>query len=178
MGGFAMLPGRLMLAQLEVTGCLQVVMRGGRVMGSGLVMVLGCRALPGGRHGPILRFTDQGRGAASSHEDIKVCPGPDGLRSGRRPAESWPTRREYDRRVIGTHFQARARALESRGQGGRRLRSSTTGMNIKKKADVEEHQEAFHHVGLLVNEPPGAAGLLFVQSSDEKAHFCFAEAGR
>jgi hypothetical protein len=30
-----------------------------------------------------------------------------------------------------------------------------------KKADVMEHQEAFDHVGLLVNEPPGQAGLPF-----------------
>jgi len=26
---------------------------------------------------------------------------------------------------------------------------------------VAEHPEVFHHVGLLVNEPPGTAGLLF-----------------
>lgn len=30
-----------------------------------------------------------------------------------------------------------------------------------KKADVTEHPEVFHHVGLLVNEPPGTAELLF-----------------
>jgi hypothetical protein len=30
-----------------------------------------------------------------------------------------------------------------------------------KKADVAERPKAFHHVGLLVNEPPGTAGLLF-----------------
>ena len=30
-----------------------------------------------------------------------------------------------------------------------------------KKADVVERPKAFHHVGLLVNEPPGKAGLLF-----------------
>jgi len=29
----------------------------------------------------------------------------------------------------------------------------------EKKADVVEHPEAFHHVGLLVNGPPGMAGL-------------------
>jgi hypothetical protein len=33
---------------------------------------------------------------------------------------------------------------------------------INKKADVIERPEAFHHVGLLVNEPPGTAGLLFI----------------
>jgi hypothetical protein len=27
---------------------------------------------------------------------------------------------------------------------------------------VAKHREVFHHVGLLVNEPPGKAGLLFI----------------
>jgi hypothetical protein len=31
----------------------------------------------------------------------------------------------------------------------------------KRKADVAKHPEAFDHAGLLVNEPPGTAGLLF-----------------
>jgi hypothetical protein len=31
-----------------------------------------------------------------------------------------------------------------------------------KKADVAEHPEVFDHVGLLVNEPPGTTGLLFI----------------
>jgi hypothetical protein len=31
-----------------------------------------------------------------------------------------------------------------------------------KKADVAEHPEALDHVGLLVNEPPGTAELLFI----------------
>jgi hypothetical protein len=32
----------------------------------------------------------------------------------------------------------------------------------KKIADVAEHpDEVFHHVGLLVNKPPGTAKLLF-----------------
>ena len=31
-----------------------------------------------------------------------------------------------------------------------------------KKADVVEYPGVFDHVGLLVNEPPGAAGLLFI----------------
>jgi len=35
-----------------------------------------------------------------------------------------------------------------------------------KAADVTKRPQAFHHVGLLVNEPPGMAGLLFIQSSD------------
>jgi hypothetical protein len=30
-----------------------------------------------------------------------------------------------------------------------------------KKADVGEHLEMFHHVGLLFDEPPGRAGLSF-----------------
>jgi hypothetical protein len=32
----------------------------------------------------------------------------------------------------------------------------------EKKADVVEHREAFDHVGLLVNEPSGTAGLPFI----------------
>lgn len=32
----------------------------------------------------------------------------------------------------------------------------------KKKADVMKHPEAFNHVGLLVNAPPGRAGLHFI----------------
>jgi hypothetical protein len=31
----------------------------------------------------------------------------------------------------------------------------------QKKADVAEHLGMFRHVGLLVNEPPGTAGLSF-----------------
>jgi hypothetical protein len=31
-----------------------------------------------------------------------------------------------------------------------------------KKADVVEHPGVFDHVGLLVNEPPGTAGLPFI----------------
>ena len=31
-----------------------------------------------------------------------------------------------------------------------------------KKADVIKYPEACDHVGLLVNEPPGTAGLLFI----------------
>ena len=31
-----------------------------------------------------------------------------------------------------------------------------------KKADVVENPEVFDHVGLLVNEPPGTAGLPFI----------------
>jgi hypothetical protein len=30
------------------------------------------------------------------------------------------------------------------------------------KADVAERLEAFDHVGLLFDEPPGTAGLLFI----------------
>ena len=37
----------------------------------------------------------------------------------------------------------------------------------EKKADVVKHPEAFDHVGLLCNEPPGQAGLLFILSSDD-----------
>jgi hypothetical protein len=37
----------------------------------------------------------------------------------------------------------------------------------QKKAGVVEHPEVFHHAGLLANEPPGHAGLLFISSSDD-----------
>jgi hypothetical protein len=37
----------------------------------------------------------------------------------------------------------------------------------KKKADMVKHPEAFNHVGLLCNEPPGQSGLLFILSSDD-----------
>jgi len=37
----------------------------------------------------------------------------------------------------------------------------------EKKTDVSEYPEAFEHVGLLVNKPPGPAGLPFAQSSDD-----------
>jgi len=36
-----------------------------------------------------------------------------------------------------------------------------------KKADATECPQAFHYVGLLVNEPPGAAELLFIESSED-----------
>jgi hypothetical protein len=32
----------------------------------------------------------------------------------------------------------------------------------RKKTDVVEHPQVFDHVGLLVNEPPGTAGLPFI----------------
>jgi hypothetical protein len=35
------------------------------------------------------------------------------------------------------------------------------------KADVVEHPEVFDHVGILVNRPPGTAGLPFSSSSDD-----------
>jgi hypothetical protein len=34
--------------------------------------------------------------------------------------------------------------------------------HANKKADVAEHPMVFGHVGLLVNTPPGKAGLLFI----------------
>ncbi len=40
--------------------------------------------------------------------------------------------------------------------GVQRTTSST------KKADATDRPEAFHYVGLLVNEPPSMAGLLFI----------------
>jgi hypothetical protein len=40
-------------------------------------------------------------------------------------------------------------------------------LDEKQKTDLAEHLEAFHHVGLLVIEPPGTAWLPFNSSSDE-----------
>jgi hypothetical protein len=36
------------------------------------------------------------------------------------------------------------------------------GRQEQKKADVVEGPQAFHHVGLLTNEPPGSAELPFI----------------
>ena len=55
------------------------------------------------------------------------------------------------------------------GDGLRRLRSRSRILAMPKtdkKADVTERPGAFHHVGLLVNEPPDSAGLLFIQSAN------------
>jgi hypothetical protein len=37
-----------------------------------------------------------------------------------------------------------------------------TGELRPKKTDVAENPQVFDHVGLLVNEPPGSLGLLFI----------------
>jgi hypothetical protein len=39
---------------------------------------------------------------------------------------------------------------------------ATTRASASKKADVVKYPEAFDHVGLLFNEPPGTAGLPFI----------------
>jgi hypothetical protein len=44
--------------------------------------------------------------------------------------------------------------------------------DANKKTGVVEHPEVFDHAGLLVNEPPGKAGLPFIQSSDN-IRLCF-----
>lgn len=49
-------------------------------------------------------------------------------------------------------------------------RSNPCAVRRAKKADVAEHPQAFDHVGLLFNGPPGSAGLLLIKSSDE---FCW-----
>jgi hypothetical protein len=43
-----------------------------------------------------------------------------------------------------------------------RERTPNTFATDNKKADVTEHPKVFGRVGLLVNEPPGKAGLLFI----------------
>jgi hypothetical protein len=42
-----------------------------------------------------------------------------------------------------------------------RHRSQDVPTSLMKKTDVTEHLEVFHHVGLLVIEPPGMVGLPF-----------------
>jgi hypothetical protein len=41
------------------------------------------------------------------------------------------------------------------------------GSDERKKTDVAEHPQVFRRVGLLFNETPGTAGLLFIQSSEQ-----------
>ncbi len=41
-----------------------------------------------------------------------------------------------------------------------------TSGKINKKADAAKHPKVRNHVGLLFNEPPGAAGLPFIKSSE------------
>jgi hypothetical protein len=41
------------------------------------------------------------------------------------------------------------------------LCAGTIAPHRKQKADVVEHPEVFHHVGLLFSEPPGLAELPF-----------------
>jgi hypothetical protein len=48
-------------------------------------------------------------------------------------------------------------SIEFASQGGYRSVPPKT-----KKADVAEHPKVFRHVGLLVNKPPGTAGLPFI----------------
>jgi hypothetical protein len=45
-----------------------------------------------------------------------------------------------------------------------RLLASACRIMVKKnkKTDVAEHQQVFHHVGLLANEPLGTPGLLSI----------------
>lgn len=49
--------------------------------------------------------------------------------------------------------------LNSQLKSSLQLRTSPV---AKKKADVAEHLRAFHHVGLLTDEPPGSAELLSI----------------
>jgi hypothetical protein len=46
------------------------------------------------------------------------------------------------------------------------MRPAGEAIQVSKKADVVDRPEAFHHVGLLSNEPLGAAEPLFIQSSE------------
>jgi hypothetical protein len=44
----------------------------------------------------------------------------------------------------------------------------TPGRTKPKKTDAAKHPKVFSHVGLLFNEPPGTAGLLFIKSSENR----------
>jgi hypothetical protein len=47
-------------------------------------------------------------------------------------------------------------------QGPLPWESSIGGTTATKKTDVADHPEVINHIGLLVNEPLGGAGLLFI----------------
>jgi hypothetical protein len=70
------------------------------------------------------------------------------------------------RRCVNTPAAARAdtsRSMAGPPSSNSELAAFKSHANAgAKKADVAEHPKAFHHVGLLINEPPGAAGLLFM----------------
>jgi hypothetical protein len=53
-------------------------------------------------------------------------------------------------------------SIETVGNTLRTLRSFALTDTGKQKADAAEHPQVFHHVGLLVNGPPGMAGLPFM----------------
>ncbi len=63
------------------------------------------------------------------------------------------------------HVLFRSRAMTGSGEKGAMSVSRAWGnarkrrRGAKKKADVAERPAAFDHVGLLVNGPPGTAGL-------------------
>jgi hypothetical protein len=46
------------------------------------------------------------------------------------------------------------------------FKKTTEANRKRKKTDVAEHPKEFDHVGILINGPPGTAGLPFNQSSD------------
>jgi hypothetical protein len=45
-------------------------------------------------------------------------------------------------------------------------RNDPASRRATKKADAGKHPKVLNHVGLLFNEPPGKAGLLFTKSSE------------
>jgi hypothetical protein len=50
--------------------------------------------------------------------------------------------------------------------GSVQARLEPLGSAKQKKTGMVEHPLVFDHAGLLANEPPGKAGLLFIKSSD------------
>jgi hypothetical protein len=49
----------------------------------------------------------------------------------------------------------------------RQPRLGSTRTTSAKKTDVTEHPQVFRHIGLLFNEPPSTARLLFIKSSEK-----------
>src|SRR5580692_7642340 len=84
----------------------------------------------------------------------------------------WANSREMDISVSPDVHRAAARkgtAAESKLQAHR---SATSGRQSAKKTDVAERPWASHHVGLLVNQPPGLPGC-FLFSRPTTLNDCF-----
>ena len=70
-------------------------------------------------------------------------------------------------RTVSTHYLLLSLPVFLEVLSGGSALAFTSETATKKKADVVKHPEVFGHAGLLCNEPPGQAGLLFISSSDD-----------